>query len=334
MNWTPARKRLVAAGGLGALSVGVLLLAGHLRQPWFTRLPREVPAVDKHRLLVNVNRLVAFHTPRSSRHPDTLARAADYLESELRDAGAAVSRQTFTLTGSGPSYHNVIGRYGPDNGKPLLVVGAHYDAHGEFPGADDNASGVAVMLSLARLLQQERELKGPVALVAFTLEERTHLGDGLQGSTLYAFKLEQEKVPVHAMLSLEMLGTYVDAPGSQSYPFPGLSLLYPDTGNFVAVVAPFWETAFARTVKGAMAGAASLPVESINAPGFIRGVHNSDHYPFQQRGIRAAMVTDTAWNRNPRYHTDQDTVDTLDYARMAEAARGVFGAVMALDAER
>jgi Zn-dependent M28 family amino/carboxypeptidase len=333
VNLTRARMGLLA-GALAAVVGGALALAGHLRQPWFSRVAREAPEVDPHRLRVNVNRLVQFHKPRNSLHPEVLDQAADYLASEFEAAGATVTRHRFSLAGEKAQYQNVVARFGPQNGAPLILVGAHYDAHGDFPGADDNASGVAVMLSLGRMLRKERALKGPVELVAFTLEERTHLGAGLQGSTVYAWKLRQEQVPVKAMLSLEMLGTFSDAPGSQRYPFPGLGLLYPDVGNFVAVVAPFWQTGLARTVKGAMLGAASVPVESINAPGFIRGVHDSDHYPFVQEGFPAAMLTDTAWNRNPRYHTAEDTLDTLDYPRMADVARGVYGAVMALDAER
>ena len=333
MNLTRARMGLLA-GGLAVLVAGALALAGHLRQPWFSRMAREAPGADPHRLRVNVNRLVQFYKPRNSQHPEVLDQAADYLASELEASGATVTRHRFSLAGEKAQFQNVVARFGPQNGAPLILLGAHYDAHGDFPGADDNASGVAVMLAVGRMLKEERALKGPVELVAFTLEERTHMGAGLQGSTVYAWTLRQEQVPVKAMLSLEMLGTFNDAPGSQRYPFPGLGLLYPDVGNFVAVVAPFWDTGLARTVKGAMLGAASVPVESINAPGFIRGVHDSDHYPFIRQGFPAAMLTDTAWNRNPRYHTAQDTLDTLDYDRMAEVSRGVYGAVMALDAER
>lgn len=332
---TSLRARVgVFAFVVAAVLGGAWALAGHLRQPFFTVLPREVPAVDAHRLRVTANRLVAFFKPRNSLHPEVLDQAADFLAAEMEASGAAVTRHTFSLAGEKPLFQNVVGRYGPDNGAPLLLVGAHYDAHGDFPGADDNASGVAVMLALGRMLRTEKSLHGPVELVAFTLEERTHRGAGLQGSTVYAWKLEQEKVPVKAMLSLEMLGTFRDEKGSQSYPFPLLDRLYPDVGNFVAVVAPFWDTGLVRTVKGAMVGASRLPVESINAPGFIRGVHDSDHFPFAQKGIPAAMVTDTAWNRNPRYHTAADTLDTLDYDRMAEATRGIYGALLALDAER
>ena len=331
---SPRARMGLLAGALAAVLGGALALAGHLRQPYFSRLPREVPKVDAHRLRVNANRLVVSYKPRNSLHPEVLAQAADYLAAELEASGAAVSRHPFSLGGEKAQFQNVVARYGPQNGAPLILVGAHYDAHGDLPGADDNASGVAVLLALGRMLQYERALNGPVELVAFTLEERTHLGAGLQGSTVHAWKLVQEKVPVKAMLSLEMLGTFNDAKGSQTYPFPGLSLLYPDAGNFLAVVAPFWETGLVRTVKGAMLGAAGLPVESINAPGFIRGVHDSDHFPFAQQGFPAAMVTDTAWNRNPRYHTAADTLDTLDYDRMAEATRGLYAAILALDAER
>jgi Zn-dependent M28 family amino/carboxypeptidase len=322
------------AFALVAVLGGAWALAGHLRQPFFTVQPRELPAVDAHRLRVTTNRLVTFFKSRNSLHPEVLDQAADFVATELEESGATVTRHPFSLAGEKPRFQNVVGRFGPDNGAPLIVIGAHYDAHGDFPGADDNASGVSVMLALGRMLRTERSLHGPVELVGFTLEERTHRGAGLQGSTVYAWKLEQEKVPVKAMLSLEMLGTFRDEKGSQAYPFPGLGLLYPDVGNFVAVVAPFWDTALVRTVKGAMVGASKLPVESINAPGFIRGVHDSDHFPFAQKGIPAAMLTDTAWNRNPRYHTAADTLDTLDYDRMAEATRGIYAALLALDTER
>jgi Zn-dependent M28 family amino/carboxypeptidase len=223
---------------------------------------------------------------------------------------------------------NIVATFGPETPE-RIVVGAHYDTFMDYPGADDNASGVAGLLELARMLgQAPPSLR--VELVAFTLEEPPFFRTDAQGSAVHAESLRAKDVRVRAMLNLEMIGCFSDAPGSQAFPLPLLKLWYPDTGNFIVVVGQLGRGALVRDVKRAMRGASDLPVHSINAPAFIPGVDFSDHLSYWERGYPAVMITDTAFYRNPRYHTAQDTPATLDYARMAKVTDGVHAAVRTL----
>jgi hypothetical protein len=136
------------------------------------------------------------------------------------------------------------------------------------------------------------------------------------------------------MISLEMIGYFDGQPGSQAYPAPGLSLLYPTRGNFIAVVGRIQDWAATRRVKAAMRGASGLPVHSINAPALIPGVDFSDHSSYWDEGFTAVMITDTAFYRNPNYHQAGDTVDTLDYVRMAQVVQGIFAVIETSEPKR
>jgi Zn-dependent M28 family amino/carboxypeptidase len=285
--------------------------------------------VDPKRLEAHVRMLAGTLSPRNERRTDNLDRIADYVGRELAFAGGAVTEQPFRV-GNG-TYRNVIATFGPQGGE-LIVVGAHYDAYGELPGADDNASGVAGLIELGRLLGKTAPRR-QVQLVAYTLEEPPHFRTQSMGSAVHADSLQKAGVRVRAMLSLEMIGYFSDAPGSQSYPVAALHLLYPSEGNFIAVVGRFGEAALVRGVKRSMAAATSLPVRSINAPTSLVGVDFSDHLNFWNRGYPAAMITDTAFMRNLAYHSEGDTPDRLDYAKMAQVVAGVHAAVQALSLE-
>ncbi len=320
-------KLMIPAVTAGVLAILLLGLASWLSQPWTGRgepLP-ETKRADPARLEAHARALSERFAPRAMQNPDRLLAVADYLSNELRSFGLTPREQPYAAGGA--TYKNIIARLGPEHGE-LVVVGAHYDAAGPFPGADDNASGVAVLLELARLLAQER-WSSPIELVFYTLEEEGFRTDHM-GSAVHARSLAAQQTPVRAMFSLEMLGCFTDAPDTQTYPVGALSLLYPTTGNFIAVVGSLSDPGLVRTIKRAMRGASELPVESINAPRSIRGIDFSDHRSYWDLGYPAVMVTDTAFFRNPRYHTAHDTADTLDYRRMAEVARGVYAAVLAL----
>jgi hypothetical protein len=214
-------------------------------------------------------------------------------------------------------------------GKPYVVVGAHYDTAGPLPGADDNASGVAGLLELARALGAAPP-EGRVDLVAYTLEEPPFFMTPRMGSAVHAASLRREGIEVRAMISLEMIGYFTDAPNSQTFPLGILRFFYPRTGNFIAVVGKLGQGSTLRRIKQAMRAASDLPVESINAPTWIPGVDFSDHRSYWMAGYPAAMITDTAFYRNDRYHTVQDTPESLDYSRMAKVVEGVHCAVRAL----
>jgi Zn-dependent M28 family amino/carboxypeptidase len=314
---------------VGAL-VLLLLVAG---SAWMTqpmppagRAAGEGATPDPARLERRVRELVERFHPRDFGHPENLSRAAGFVAEELRRAGAAVSEQTFEAAGA--TYVNVVAASGPDT-TDVVVVGAHYDVAGEMPGADDNASGVAGLLELADLLAGA-SLSRRVELAAYALEEMPFFSTGQMGSAVHARSLAAAGRRVRAMLCLEMIGCFSDAPGSQEFPFAPLRLFYPGQGNFIAVVGNLGGAGVVRRVKRSMRKAGDLPVHSINAPPFVPGIDLSDHVSFWRRGDPAVMITDTAFYRNPRYHTERDTPETLDYRRMAKVVAGVRQAVLDL----
>jgi Zn-dependent M28 family amino/carboxypeptidase len=282
-----------------------------------------VPGADPARLEAHVRALAEDFTPRDQSNPQNLDRAAAYVARELREAGGRVEDQPFEVHGT--VYRNVIARFGPAT-RERIVVGAHYDAAGPYPGADDNASGVAGLIELGRLLGRA-DLRTQVELVAFTLEEPPYFASGAMGSAVHAASLKKAGVPVRAMIALEMIGCFLDEPGSQQFPLPALRLLYPSTGNFITVVGKLGHGGIVRRVKKGMRRASSLPVESITAPTSLPGVDLSDHRSYWAAGYEAVMITDTAFYRNTLYHTAEDRPETLDYRRMAMVVDGVFEAV-------
>lgn len=298
--------------------VTLLVLAGvaAIRQPTLTTLdygsrPRANPA--------NLQRHVVFLTtevrPRSAEHPDNLDRAAEYIAAELRKSGAAVSMQPYD------EYRNVIARFGPPSGR-ALIVGAHYDAFsmtGNLPGADDNASGTAGLLELARLLGTFRP-KRPIILVAYSTEEPPYFASAKMGSAVHAQSIDPKNV--EAMICLEMIGYFR---GEQMWPNATFDLLYRDKGDFIAVGGRWSDRALVRLVKRGIHGAGG-----VRAYGFVGPRHTldaSDHRNYWDRGIPAVLVSDTAYMRNPNYHTEGDTADTLDYVSMARVVDGVFNVV-------
>lgn len=293
-----------------------------LVQPLVVPRPSTPPPVDPARLEAHVRRLSEALHPRSVSNPAQLEAAARYIEGELRQAGATVTAQRYDADGL--PVRNVVAHFGPAEG-PLLVIGAHYDSHGDTPGADDNASGVAGLIELARLLAAAPPSR-PVELVAYTLEEPPHFRRETMGSARHARSLREAGREVELMIALEMIGTFSDAPGSQRYPIGALEWLYPDRGDFIALVARVQDAFATRRLKAAMRGATPLPVHSINATARIPGVDFSDHLNYWAEGWPAVMVTDTAFERNLHYHQAGDTAEKLDYRRMAQVVQGVFAA--------
>ncbi|HLM67945.1 MAG TPA: M28 family peptidase, partial [Longimicrobium sp.] len=265
-------------------------------------------------------------TPRDYLHPANLDRAAAYVGAELERTGGAVSEQPFRVQEN--TYRNVIAAYGPETGE-RIVVGAHYDAAGPYPAADDNASGVAGLIELGRLLGHAPP-PVRVELVAYSLEEPPFFRTPHMGSAVHAHSLRLQGARVRAMFSLEMIGYFTDAPGSQQFPIGLLRAFYPSRGNYITVVGRMGEGRLVRRIRRAMAGASPLDVRSINAPRWVPGVDFSDHASYWNAGYPAVMITDTAFYRNPHYHTARDRPGTLDYARMADVVRGVYAAVLRL----
>ena len=233
---------------------------------------------------------------------------ARYIEGQL---GAGFRRQEYPSAGR--AVRNI------EIGEGKLVVGAHYDTVPGSPGADDNASGVAVAIELSRILSPEK-----TRIVAFANEELPYSHGAEMGSFVYAKRARESGQPITAMFSLEMLGCYSDAPGSQRYP-PVVGWFYPDRANFIAFVSDLGAWRLVRRAHALFRRHSDFPSESLAAPAFIPGINASDHWSFRRHGFPALMVTDTAYNRYPHYHRPSDTPEKLDYERMARVTLGLAG---------
>ena len=260
-------------------------------------------------------------------HPEALERSARYIETTLAGFGYDVARQEFEA--EGVKVRNLeVSRSGPGSGKPrLIVVGAHYDSAQGAVGADDNGSGVAALLELARVLKPVRPAEGlEMRLVFYVNEELPWYGTENMGSHVHASGLAREGREVVAMLSLETLGWYSDSAGSQRYPFP-FNLHYPSTGDFIGFVANPRSRSLLHRVIGSFRRHAAFPSEGAVGLESIAGVSWSDQWAYWKFGWPAVMVTDTALYRYPHYHTLRDTPDKLDYDRLARVVRGLEGVV-------
>ena len=310
---------------LTALALVLLFSCGGFAGPRGT--PLEI-RVNEQRMRQDVEILTRMDPPRSADHVQSLNKSADYILGEFTKAGCRTEVQRFVSKTR--EYRNVVCSFGPEEGE-RIVVGAHYDVYGEHPGADDNASGVAGLLELARLTNETKPtLKYRTDFVAFTLEEPEFFRTRHMGSYVYAKSLHQAGVEVRAMIALEMIGYYSDAPRSQKYPAFFLRWFYPDKGNYIAVVGKWGQGSLVSRTKGLITSASTIPVESIAGPSILPGIDFSDHQSFWRFGYPAVMVTDTAFYRNPNYHKATDVIDTLDFTKMAEVVRGVYGTVRCL----
>jgi hypothetical protein len=256
--------------------------------------------------------------------PEELERVALYLESVLAGQGHAVRRQQFD-TDRGPARNlevTIAGKAGKGR-RDIVVVGAHYDSVFGSPGANDNATGAAAILELARMLRgAAMPSKTELRLVLFVNEEPPYFKTKQMGSLVHAREMNARKEHVVAMISLETLGFYSDEQGSQRFPAP-LGTFYPDTGNFVGFVADIGSRQLVQRVITHFRKQAAFPSEGVAAPAEIPGIDWSDHWSYRQIGAQALMVTDTAPYRYPHYHTAQDTPDKVDYARLARVVAGL-----------
>ncbi len=338
------------------------------------------------RLMGHVDHLAGDIGARHFARPEALSRAADYVFKSFEQSGYQPVVQEFGVDPiplatrirategeqgriKAVRFRNIIATL-PGREKEAIVVGAHYDTvrgthgsgtpgsepHGaETPGADDNASGVAALIEIARLMRTAQTLRQvclnkTLIFVGFANEEPPFSRTDAMGSAHFVAEALKAKEKITFMISLEMLGFYSDLPHSQTYPL-FLKWFYPDQANFIAVVGNISSRSYVtrvtqsfRSATGAArvanpagpAGAAGpamplgVSVESLVAPRFVRGVDFSDHMSFWDQGIPAVMITDTAFFRNPNYHRSGDRPETLQYDRMAGVVQGVVSALIEL----
>jgi Zn-dependent M28 family amino/carboxypeptidase len=262
---------------------------------------------------------------RTYRDTDRLERSANYISGQFNSFGFKITRQPFPFNGN--TYQNIIAELvGNTSPEKVLVVGAHYDTVRTTPGADDNASGVAGLLALARTLSGVRMSK-TVRFVAFALEEPPFYRTRNMGSYHYARSLKENRENVEGMICLEMIGFFSDRAGSQHYPVPFFRWKFPATANYIAMVGNLRSKHFTEKTAEIFMKAVDLPVVTLNAPPIVIGIDFSDHWSFGKFGYKALMVTDTAFYRNPHYHAPTDLPETLDYDRMAKVVEGLAAAV-------
>jgi Peptidase family M28 len=283
------------------------------------------PAADSARLRRHLQYLVSTPAPRNHQHVAVLDSVARYLGRELARSGGRVAEQPYEA--GGQTYRNVLASFGPETG-PRIIVGAHYDVCGEQPGADDNGSGVAALLELARLLGQQGPLRQRIDLVAYTLEEPPYFRTRHMGSYVHAKSLHDQGAEVRGMVALEMLGYYDERPGSQHYPFGPLSLIYGTRGNYVTAARKFGHGRFSRPFARHYRRLAQLPVRRFKAPAWLPGIDFSDHLNYWHFGYSALLLTDTAFYRNRHYHQPADTLEKLDLRRLALATDAVLAALL------
>jgi hypothetical protein len=313
------------------VAVGLLLLLVILPVAiflWMTAVPAgspstapATPRIDERllasRLRAHVETIAS--EPHNMANPEALERAAVYLEERLEETGYAVRRQE-VLDGA-RNLEVVIEPRTPT--APTLIVGAHYDSALGTPGANDNATGAAAVVELARLLSDLRgKARVRIRLALFVNEEPPHFMTEGMGSLVYAKALRRGGEPVDAMFSLETIGYYSNEGQSQRYPFP-LNLRYPSTGNFIAFVATVKSRSLVRRAVGEFRSHSSFPSVGGSAPQSIPGIAWSDHWAFEQQGYPALMITDTAPFRYPHYHLPSDTPDKVQFDRLARLVAGL-----------
>ncbi len=257
--------------------------------------------------------------PRCHTQLEARARAAEYIRAELAAAGLAAELQTFGAPENGFANVAVEPRDGPASAR--LVIGAHYDTVCDTPGADDNASGVAVLIELARRTGPG-EAGRHTRFVAYTNEERPYFRTDERGSRVAARTSRARSEALDGMISIEMVGYYSEERGSQSA--PSVLPLRRDRGDFLSFVANPMSADFVRAARARFQAAAALPTSEVVANSTLVGdLARSDHSSYWEAAYPAFMITDTANFRNPNYHEPTDTPDTLDYTRMAEVVIGL-----------
>ncbi|WP_207421214.1 M28 family peptidase [Desertivirga brevis] len=281
---------------------------------------------NSDRLKTDVRFLTELNPPRNSDNLESLAKAASYIKDEFEKAGLVTEEQKWTAEGK--EYKNVIASYNLEK-KERLIIGAHYDVCGEQPGADDNASAVAGLLEIARLMANSKvELDYRIDFVAYNLEEPPYFATQQMGSFIHAKYLKQNNIPVIGMLCFEMIGYFSDEPNSQGFPSDELKKLYPNTGNFIIVVGLEKQSDYSRKVFGLMKGKANIDVQLINFPSAVGLAGLSDHRNYWQFNFPAVMINDTSFLRNPNYHKPSDTIETLDFNKMAAVVDATYNAAV------
>ncbi len=283
---------------------------------------------DRARVYNDVEFLTSLSPARNYENLTSLEKAYQYIKKEFEKAGVKTETQSWRAQGN--EYKNVIASYNPQK-KRRLIVGAHYDVCGDQPGADDNASAVAGLLESARLVfEHQPDLDYRIDFVAFCLEEPPFFATDLMGSYVHAKSLHDQGAEVIGMICFEMIGYFSDEPGSQKFPSPELAKIYPHVADFIIVVGIEEYTDYNTKIHQLMAEGSGIDVQVISFPEGNGLAGLSDHRSYWKFGYPALMINDTSFIRNPNYHTKGDTIETLDFDRMAEVITSSYRAIIHL----
>ena len=311
---------------LGSAYYVSLYMPGHSYVGTLSPLSADAMTVRNH-LAQHVQALAGKIGERHLWRPAALDQAVRYIEATWHGQGYRVARQPFVVAGQ-TVYNLEVESPGSARRDEIVLVGAHYDTVPGSPGANDNATGTAAVLELARLLVGQ-QLPRTVRFVAFVNEEAPFFQHDTMGSWLYARRARARGEQIVAMFSIETIGYYADAAGSQHYPFP-FGLFYPRIGNFIGFVGNIASRALVQRSLAAFRQHTAFPSEGVAAPGSMTGIGWSDHWAFWQEGYPALMVTDTALFRYTPYHTRNDTPEQINYDRMARVVTGLAYVVTTL----
>jgi hypothetical protein len=281
-----------------------------------------IPKVYSDKLRIEKDLQVITKTPKSRNYLniETLNFVAQYIFDELSKTCDTVYYQTYIVEGI--EYKNVIATIGVKK-KERIVIGAHYDVAGNQEGADDNASGIAGLLELARLISKDT-LNSRIDFVAYSLEEPPYFRTEQMGSYIHAKSLHDNGVQIKGMICLEMIGYYNDNKNSQDYPLGLLKLFYGNKGNYITVVQKFGNGKFGREVRRKMKNQGLMETKSFKSTKSLPGVDFSDHLNYWKFGYSAVMITNTAFYRNKNYHKVSDKMETLDINRMSMVIDEVY----------
>jgi Zn-dependent M28 family amino/carboxypeptidase len=277
----------------------------------------------------HVEFLTLLQPSRSVANQESLTEAGLYIQKEFENLGYSnVHLQKYNPGPEGECF-NVIASYG-EGQKDCVVVGAHYDTVNNTPGADDNASAVAALLQLAKMIFDKKpDLDYRIDFVAYSTEEFPYFRNKGMGSYFHAQKCKEEGLNIKAMLCLEMIGYFSDEPGSQSYPVPQLAAVYPSVGDFIGIVGRQGEEWLVEHTTIAFKQSADIKVQSIATPAELTVyVARSDFMNYWEFDYPALMITDTSNHRNPNYHSPTDTIETLNFEKMAEVVKGLYAAMV------
>ena len=281
----------------------------------------------REELRANVQKLAGEIGERNMWRYAQLNAAADFVEDSFSRAGLRPRRDSYEVRGQ--TCHNIEAEIEGAR-REFLLIGAHYDSVFGSPGANDNGSGVAATLALARRFAGKKT-DHTLRFVAFVNEEPPYFLSDEMGSFVYARRCKERGDKIAAMISLETIGYFSDAPNSQTYPSPGLGIFYPKVGNFIGFVSNVHSRTLLRRALALFRQRAKIPSEGAALPGFVPGVSWSDQWSFWRNGYPGIMVTDTAPFRYPYYHSANDTPDKLDYDRFALVVSGMEKVIEGLD---